>query len=88
MIKTVHWDNLHSSHKGLFSVENEDFCIVSKTVIILVVLVILLLILVIFVQIFKHYLKKRHGYSELECQGDCGCELGKCEIYENDNNNY
>ncbi|XP_026820737.1 uncharacterized protein LOC113559275 [Rhopalosiphum maidis] len=87
-LNAVHWDNLHPSRKNPFSIENDDFCTTSKWVIGAVTCVICLLFLVVLGHIIKNCIKKKRNYSELECQGDCGCEPGQCELCQNNINDF
>lgn len=87
-METIHWDNPHLKDKSLFTVENNDYCLISKSIIIVFTCVTCLLFFVVFGHIIKNCLKKKYDYNESECQGDCGCKPSQCELCQNAINDF
>eukprot|EP00102_Acyrthosiphon_pisum_P009282 XP_003247177.3 PREDICTED: uncharacterized protein LOC100569516 [Acyrthosiphon pisum] len=87
ILKTIHWDKIHPSDKS-FNFENNDYCLISKTVIYGFLGFAGLLFILVIGHIIKNCIKKRQG-NVSKCQGSSnGCDANQCDICQNVTNDY
>jgi len=80
ILKTIHWDNIQPSDKS-FNFENNDYCLISKTVIYGFLGFAVLLFILVIGLIIKNCIKR--GYVSKSQGSIDGCDTNQCDICQN-----